>query len=59
MAASTRERLESLRLQTHADSLTEVVRRALSLYDFVWAQKEKGGKLIVKDRNGEREVVVL
>jgi len=30
-----RERIESLRVLTEADSITEVIRRALILYDFV------------------------
>jgi hypothetical protein len=55
-----RERLEHLRERTDADSLAEVIRRALAVYDFLWSEREKGGRIVVKDdQGGEREVVLL
>lgn len=59
MDARVRERLESLCVETGADSLTEVIRRSLAVYDYLWAEKSNGAKLIVKSDNDEKEVVLL
>lgn len=57
---AVRARLDALRDHTHADSLVEVVRRALAVYDFLWAENAKGGKLVIKSKDGtERDVVLL
>ncbi|MBI3823442.1 MAG: hypothetical protein HY289_12300 [Planctomycetes bacterium] len=49
----------TLRDQTQANSLTEVVQRALAVYEFLHAEKQKGNQLIVKGEGGEKEVVLL
>lgn len=57
---SLRLRLEALREQTDADSLSEVIRRALAVYDFLWQEKAKGSATMVKDKEGkERELLLL
>ena len=59
-AQSVRNRLENLRDRTEADSLTEVIRRALAVYDVLWEEKEKGGRLIIKDSTGgDRELILV
>jgi hypothetical protein len=59
MAEPVRKQLEHLRDQTQADSLAEVIRRALAVYDFLHTEKSKGAKIVVKDEDGERELVLL
>jgi hypothetical protein len=59
MSEESRKKLESLRKETSADSLAEVIRRALAVYDFLWREKTSGGKLLVKGPKGERELVLL
>lgn len=60
MGESARQKLESLRDRTEANSLTEVIQRALAVYEFLHAEKAKGNALIVKDSDGgEKEVVLL
>jgi hypothetical protein len=59
MALGVRKQLEHLRDRTQADSLAEVIRRALAVYDYLHAEKEKGAKLILKVDGGERELVLL
>jgi hypothetical protein len=60
MGESARQKLEALRDQTQANSLTEVVQRALAVYEFMHAEKAKGNVLVVKDpAGGEKEVVLL
>ena len=57
---AVRARLEALRTRTGADSLAEVVRKALAVYEFLWDEREKGGVLTVKgEDNRDREVVLL
>ena len=46
-------------LSAHADSLAEVIRRALAVYDFLWSESAQGGKLVVKGKQGEKELVLL
>jgi hypothetical protein len=60
MGDSARQKLEKLRDKTQATSLTEVVQRALAVYDFLHAEKQKGNQLVVKDKDGsEKEVILL
>ena len=60
MGDAARQKLETLRDQTQANSLTEVVQRALAVYDFLHAEKAKGNTFVVKDPDGgEKEVVLL
>ena len=56
---AVRQRLEELRLETKADSLTEVVRRALAVYDYLWSQKKLGARLLIEHNEEVREVVLL
>ena len=49
-------RLEELRAMTDADSMSEVVRRALALYDLVVAS---GGKVVIKDGDTEEVIRVI
>lgn len=60
LTEAVRGRLEDLRKRTEADSLAEVIRRALAVYEYLWAEREKGRQVVVKDsRKREREVVLL
>lgn len=44
---------------TGAVSLTEVIRRALSLYDVVVEHTGEGGKVVFRHRDGEEETLRL
>ena len=54
---TVREQLKSLENRTEAGSLTEVIRRALSLYDLVVEHQEQGGKLIFAHSDGTKETL--
>ncbi len=55
-----RERLERLQELSEADSLTEVIKRALSVYDaLLTATLEEGGKLVLRKEDGSEEVLRL
>jgi len=57
VAPKIRERLASLEERTHAGSITEVIRRALSLYDVVVEHQEEGGKILFRHADGTEEFV--
>jgi hypothetical protein len=59
MASSVRKRLEHLRDRTEADSLVEVIRRALAIYDVLWDAKIKGDKVIIETAKGPRELLLV
>jgi len=52
-----RAKLENLSTETD-QSLSEVIRRALAIYDLLWSESKKGGSLIIRTPEGDREVIV-
>ncbi len=55
-----RGRLDALRAQTEADTVTEVIRRALSVYDtLVTLQREEGAVVLVRTRDGQERRLLL
>lgn len=60
MPEEIKEQLEVLRDLTHADSMSEVVRRALAVYDFLLLEKSTGGVTFIRDKDGkERELFLI
>jgi hypothetical protein len=51
-----KSRLEELRGEVGADTMTEVVRRALALYDYFVTAKRNGAKLVLKNGDDEQTV---
>jgi len=56
MPIPVREELELLRTKTHADSLGEVIRRALSVYQYLVDEKANGARIVLETGAGQREV---
>jgi hypothetical protein len=57
---AAKESLDRLKDTTQADSTTEVIRRALAVYDFLWNCKKSGETPLVRSKEGEiRELVLL
>ena len=59
MSQAVRKRLEKLRDEIDADSLAEVIRKSLAVYELLHAQTKKGGKVVIKSSGGEKEVLLL
>ncbi len=59
MAIGVRKKLEQIKDETQADSLAEVIRRALSVYDFLLSERKNGQRLVSQGPAGEKEVVLL
>jgi hypothetical protein len=55
-----RARLEYLRAETQADTLVEVVRRALAIYDTLLSvTRDRGDAVILRSKDGtERELII-
>lgn len=53
-----RERLESLRHLTEADSLSEVFRRAVAFYDLLIKEKQLGNRILV-ERDGQTSELII
>ncbi len=52
-------RLETLRAKTEAQSDSEVVRKALNVYEQLVEDMEQGKTLVVRDPSGGEEIVRL
>lgn len=57
LSKEVRDRIESIRDETHAESIAEVIRRAVAVYDLLIEEQQSGGEVLV--RNGESESRVL
>ena len=59
MNGAVRDRLEQLRDRIQADSLSEVIRRSISVYDLLSEESAKGAKSYLRYPDGrERELVL-
>jgi hypothetical protein len=59
MSEETRRRLELLRKATNSDSLAEVVRKALKVYDFLWHESAGGNQVVVKGPEGDKQLILM
>lgn len=54
-----RKELEWLREVTQADTYVEVIRRAITVYAFVWRAMKGNGKLILRDDEGDHLIMLV
>lgn len=59
LSVPVRERLSSLQQRSEADSLTEVIRRSLALYDLLLAARDNGEEIIIRSRDGEKKLALV
>ncbi|WP_269764923.1 ribbon-helix-helix protein, CopG family [Burkholderia ubonensis] len=52
MSVQVKEQIEALRDRMHADSMSEVIRRALAVCDFVMTQQEQGATVVLRSVDG-------
>lgn len=55
--AKTRDQLTDIVERSGASSLTEVIRRALALYDLVLEHNSEKGTLVLRHKDGREEVL--
>jgi len=58
MAESVRKQLEKIRDETRADSLAEVFRRSLSVYDILRRTISEGGHIVLHTPEGEQRLII-
>ena len=58
MSEQVRQKLENLSEENDL-SLAEVIRRSLAVYDLLWSEMKKGGKIIIRGSDGEKEVMIV
>lgn len=51
--------IETLKVEVHADSMSEVVRRAVLLYDHMRTRTESGAKIIIRNADGTEHEIIL
>ncbi len=59
VSEDVRDRIETLRDETDAESVTEVIRRALAVYDKLISKSQQGGEVFIRHRGVEREVLLV
>lgn len=52
MALPTIDRIERLRKATEAESITEVIRKALAVYDLIIERRKDGAKVYIQAPDG-------
>ena len=56
---AVRERMETLRDATDADTLVEVVRRSLAIYEKLVEAEKAGGQLVIRFEETDEEQMLL
>lgn len=59
IAQPVRDRLEAVRIQTEATSLTVVIRQSLAVYEHLIKAQKDGARIIIRRPNGEETEVLL
>lgn len=59
ISKEVRDQLESVRVRSNSDSMTEVVRHALTLYDALLAEQEEGAQVVLRWPNEKEQLVKL
>ncbi len=59
LAVEVRENLNRMKDETHADSLVEVVRRAIVLYGVIHQAQKDGHKIIRREGDKDTELVIF
>jgi len=59
VSAPVRERMEALQDHLGADSLTEVIRRAVAILDTLITERDRGKQLVLRDQRTGREQELL
>lgn len=54
-----KDQIEQLRYASHADSLSEVIRRSLAIYDYLVTENSAGSTIIVRHKDGTESRIAL
>lgn len=59
VSKQARERIVELQRMSESESMSEVVRRALALYEIALRNRQDGGRLLLEEGGERREIILL
>ena len=60
MPPELKDRLEELRDRTNAESLSEVIRRSLAVYETIISEQNNKSKIVFRSEDGaEKELIIV
>lgn len=59
LPVSVRERMDRVREMSEADTISEVIRRSLAVYEALLDMAHDGAKVVTRGRDGTEEVVLM
>lgn len=60
LPAKLRERIEHVKELSEAESVSEVLRWSLAVYEYLWMEKTKSSEIVIRKKNGkETELQML
>lgn len=55
-----KERIDHVKELSEAESVSEVLRWSLAVYEYLWLEKGKGSEIVIRKKNGkEKELELL
>lgn len=55
-----RKRIDDVKDLSEAESISEVLRWSLAVYEYLWLEKGKGSEIVIRKKNGkEKELELL
>lgn len=59
MPAEVKEKIEALRDVNGIENLSEVVRRALAVYELIMSEQEEGAAIVFKKKDGKEQNIIF
>ena len=59
LLSEVRKQIEDIRDYTHAESMTKVIRKAVSVYDNSLSLTEDSSQIIVRGKEGDKEIILV
>ncbi len=59
LPSKLRERIEHIKELSEAESVSEVLRSSLAVYEYLWMEKTRSSEIIIRKENGEEKEIEL
>ncbi len=59
MPQTTKAKIDELQERVGAPTVTEVIRQSIALLDTITAEQSRGAKIIIRDDDGDRQLMLL
>ncbi|HAH46845.1 hypothetical protein [Gimesia sp.] len=54
-----KERIDHVKELSEAESVSEVLRWSLAVYEYLWSEKSKSSEIVIRKKNGKETVLEL